>query len=146
MPTLEEITAPVSALADRLRNVDERIENLKEERERLRSELKRLMDELGLDKVSANRVNATLYQSRAYNPDKIRTLAELLPPDQFSKLFRPETVTPERINSAAVTRLRKSMFDHEVHRIIDDATSLTDLRLVIRKKPVGIEENQDNAK
>ena len=129
-------------LTEQIREIGDRIERLQEERKRLRAALTSLMESTGSVRIDAGPVRARLARRRGYDLDRIRTLAEFLPPAEFGRLLRPMKVTPERVNAAAVTRLRRDTLNEEVASIIDAATQYSTPVLQVSRLRKATERQQ----
>ena len=110
----------MNAIADKIKLLLEIIHEIEAERNELRSRLLRMMQENDLDLIRLDNTTVGVHERRHYDIETIRLLAEHMYPEDLDQLII------ERVNTSAVSELRRDTITPEINQIIDMATRYSD--------------------
>ena len=116
----------MNAIADKIKLLLEIINEIKTERKELRSRLLRMMQENDLEHIRLDNTTVGVHKRRQYDIETIRLLAEYIYPEDLDELII------ERVDTSAVSKLRRDTITPEINQIIDMATGYSDPYLYVR--------------
>ena len=110
----------MNAIADKIKLLLEISNEIKTERNELRSRLLRMMQENDLEHIRLDNTTVGVHKRRQYDIETIRLLAEYIYPEDLDELII------ERVDTSAVSKLRRDTITPEINQIIDMATGYSD--------------------